>query len=60
MEATNNTAVTERIHRFMDRKLEVYPELRDIQPKQAAKETIRQPRTPFFRAGAMHFAMRLY
>lgn len=60
MEATNNIAVTERIHRFMDRKLEVYPELRSIQPKKAAKETVREPRAPLLRFGTVYFPMRLY
>jgi hypothetical protein len=60
MEDASTVSVTERIHKFMDRKLEVYPELRDIEPKKAAGQTIREPQTSFMHIGALYFPIRLY
>jgi hypothetical protein len=60
MEDAHTTALTQRIHKFMDRKLEVYPELRDIQPKKAAEQTIRDPHAPSIHFGAFYFPIRIY
>lgn len=60
MEYASTTDLTQRIHTFMDRKLEVYPELRDIHPKKAAEQTVRDPHDSFIHIGAFYFPIRIY